>query len=43
MNKKVIDIFGCGHVFYTRHVNFLPKEFDFKIFDLNKKSVKING
>ena len=43
MRNNVMDIYGCGHVFNDRHINFLPKEFDYKIFDLNKKDIVING
>lgn len=43
MPNNVIDIYGCGHVFNDRHINFLPKEFEYKIFDLDKKDIIING
>ena len=41
MPNNVIDIYGCGHVFNDRHINFLPKEFEYKIFDLDKKTTMV--
>ena len=42
MNKKKADIFGCGNVFLSRHVNFIP-DYDYNIFDTEKKKIKINS